>query len=265
MDLENRVAIVTGGAMGNGLGIAKVFLSKGAKIAIFDMSETLDDVVKDLCDQGYEVIGFRVNITDKEAVNKAVEATVKHFGKIDILVNNAGVMDALGILDASDENLDFHINVNVKGPWNVTKAVAPYMVERKYGRIVTLSSVTGTFVSDGDDTAYAVTKAALAGFGRSIAMLFIKDGITSNVMCPGFIHTPMVDKYAMECNPNDPESVLDSIGKSLPIGHLGTPEDVGYLAAYLASEHAGFITGAVIPIDGGCILPETNMDYIVEE
>lgn len=263
MELEGRVAIVTGGAMGNGLGIVKVFLEKGAKIAIFDYSDKVDEVAADLCSQGHDVIGFHVDIRDAEGVKNAVEATVEHFGKIDILVNNAGVMDALGILDASDENLDFHINVNVKGPWNVTKAVAPYMVEKQYGRIVTLSSVTGTFVSDGDDTAYALTKSALAGFGRSIAMLFIKDGITSNVICPGFIHTPMVDKYAIECNPDDPESVLDSIGKSLPIGHLGRPEDVGYLAAYLAGENAGFITGAVIPIDGGCILPETNMDYIV--
>ena len=261
-EFEGRVAIVTGGAMGNGLAIVKVLASKGCKIGILDYSKKLNDTVKDLCEKGYDVIGYECDISDGKRVRECVDLIAEHFGKIDILVNNAGVMNAVGLSDADDANLDLHINVNIRGPWNVTKAVVEYMKKEHYGRIITLSSVTGTFVSDGDDCAYATTKAALAGFGRSVASFYIKDGITSNVVCPGFIRTPMVEKYAAECNPKDPELALKQIGESLAIGHLGDPEDVGYLVAYLASEHSGFMTGSVIVIDGGCILPETNMSYM---
>lgn len=259
MEFDGRVAIVTGGAMGNGLSIVKVLASKGCKIAILDYSKKLNDTVADLCAQGYEAIGYECNIADAKRVNECVEKIIEHYGKVDILVNNAGVMKALALPDSDDDNLNFHIDVNIKGPWNVTKIVAEHMKKNHYGRIITLSSVTGTYVSDGDECAYALTKAALAGFGRSVAAHYIRDGITSNVVCPGFIRTPMVEKYAEEVNPEDPETVLNDIGKALPIGHLGMPEDIGYLVAYLASEHAGFMTGSLLVIDGGCILPETNI------
>lgn len=257
MTVKNRVAIVTGGAKGNGRGIVNALAAGGAKIVIFDFDKNLDNVVKELTDKGYDAAGFHVDIRNISQIKTAVNETVKKYGKIDILVNNAGVMACVPFLEADEENRDFHIDVNIKGPWNVTQCVIPEMLKNNYGRIVTLASVTGGFVTDGEDTAYAMTKAALIGFGKSIAMEYVKNGITSNIMCPGYIKTPMVEKYAKEVMPENPEEFLRQLGAGLPINRLGTPEDIGGLAAYLASDEAGFITGATIVIDGGCILPET--------
>ncbi len=259
MGFENRVAIVTGGAMGNGLGIVKVLLSKGCKkISILDFSDKLDSVVDELNKQGGETIGYKVDIRDVAAVKKAVDATFEHYGRIDILVNNAGVMKCEPFLECSDEMRDFHLDINVKGPWNVSKCVLPYMVKAHYGRVVTLSSVTGAYVDDGDDTAYAVSKAALVGFGKSLAAGFAQDGITSNMLCPGYIQTPMVEQFAVQECPENPQSILDVLAEGLPVKRLGKPEDIGHLVAFLASEESGFITGAQVVIDGGCILPESK-------
>lgn len=257
MTVKNRVAIVTGGAKGNGRGIVEALAAEGAKVSIFDFDESIHDVVKELNGKGCEVIGFQTDIRNVAKIQEAVTATVEKFKKIDILINNAGVMACLPFLEASEANRDFHIDVNIKGPWNVTQCVIPEMLKCNYGRIITLASVTGGFVSDGEDTAYAMTKAALIGFGRSVAMEYVKNGITSNIICPGYIKTPMVEQYAREVMPEDPEKFLRQLGAGLPINRLGTPADIGSLATYLASDEASFITGATIVIDGGCILPET--------
>jgi NAD(P)-dependent dehydrogenase (short-subunit alcohol dehydrogenase family) len=135
------------------------------------------------------------------------------------------------------------------------------MVENQYGRIVTIASVTGGFVDDGGDMSYSITKSALIGFGRCLAMEFIKDGITSNIICPGYCNTPMVAGEAAEECPDDPTAFLKALASSLPIGRLGKPEDIGFLVSYLASDEASFITGQTVVIDGGCTLPETNLSY----
>lgn len=261
MTVKNRIAIVTGGAMGNGKGIAEVLASQGATVAIFDKSDILPDTVKELQDKGYEVCGFRTDITDRKNIDESVAAVIEKYGRIDILVNNAGVMKNLPFLETDMDNLDFHIDINVKGPWNVTQSVIPHMVENKYGRIVTIASVTGGFVDDGGDMSYSITKSALIGFGRCLAMEFIKDGITSNIICPGYCNTPMVAQEAREEFPEDPDRFLRELAAGLPIGRLGRPQDIGFLASYLASDEASFITGQTVVIDGGCTLPETPLDY----
>ena len=261
MTVANRVAIVTGGAMGNGKGIAEVLASQGAKVAIFDKSDILPDTVAELCGKGYEVCGFKTDITDRANIDASVEEVLAKYGKIDILINNAGVMKNLPFLETEESNLDFHIDINVKGPWNVTQSVIPHMIKSKYGRIVTIASVTGGFVDDGGDMSYSITKSALIGFGRCLAMEFIKDGITSNIICPGYCKTPMVASEAAEECPDNPEEFFKALAASLPIGRLGRPEDIGFLASYLASDEASFITGQTVVIDGGCTLPETNLDY----
>jgi len=261
MTVKNRVAIVTGGAMGNGRGIAEVLASQGAKVAIFDKSDTLEETVRELTAEGCEVSGFKTDITDRVNIDASVAAVIEKYGRIDILVNNAGVMKNLPFLETGMDNLDFHIDINIKGPWNVTQSVIPHMVKNKYGRIVTIASVTGGFVDDGGDMSYAITKSALIGFGRCLAMEFIEDGITSNIICPGYCNTPMVAKEAAEERPEDPSAFLNDLASSLPIGRLGKPQDIGFLASYLASDEASFITGQTVIIDGGCTLPETNLDY----
>ena len=254
MKLENKVAIVTGGAMGNGLGVVKTFLKYGAKVVIFDYSDAIDNTINNL--NNPNVMGFKVDIRDKERVNECVNKVVEKYGNIDILVNNAGVCKLVKFEDMSDEDRDYHFDINIKGTWNVTKACVPYMKNRK-GSIINLSSVTGPMVADSGEVAYATTKSALQGFTKGLAAELVEDGIRVNAIMPGYIRTPMVDKMAEISSPNDPQSVIDGIAKGIPMKRLGTIEELGELAAFLASEESSYITATSIVIDGGSTLPET--------
>ena len=254
MKLKNKVAIVTGGAMGNGLGIVKVFLKEGAKVAIFDNSEKLNDTVNTLVNEGYQVRGFNVDIRDKEKVEAFTKNIYEKYGSIDIVVNNAGVARLEKFEDMSDEIRDFHFDVNIKGTWNVTKAALPYMTG---GSIINLSSVTGPMVADSGEVAYATTKAALIGFTKGLAAELVEKNIRVNAIMPGYIMTPMVEGIAKETDINNPQSVVEGIAAGIPMKRLGTIEELGNLAAFLASDESSYITGQGIVIDGGSTLPET--------
>ena len=255
MKLKNKVCVVTGGAMGNGLGIVKVFLKYGAKVSIIDYDESINDVVVKLNNEGYNVIGFYADIRDKEKVDEAIFKTKEIFGNIDVLVNNAGVAKLQTFMEMSDEVRDFHFDVNIKGTWNVTKSCLKYFNDN--GSIVNLSSVTGPMVADTGECAYATTKAALIGFTKGLAMELVSRNIRVNAIMPGYIMTPMVDGIAKESNSSDPKSVIEGIRIGIPMKRLGTIEELGELAAFLVSDEASYITGQGIVIDGGSTLPET--------
>ena len=255
MKLKNKVCVVTGGAMGNGLGIVKVFLKYGAKVSIIDYDESINDVVVKLNNEGYNVIGFYADIRDKEKVDEAIFKTNEIFGNIDVLVNNAGDAKLQTFMEMSDEVRDFHFDVNIKGTWNVTKSCLKYFNDN--GSIVNLSSVTGPMVADTGECAYATTKAALIGFTKGLAMELVSRNIRVNAIMPGYIMTPMVDGIAKESNSSDPKSVIEGIRIGIPMKRLGTIEELGELAAFLASDEASYITGQGIVIDGGSTLPET--------
>ena len=255
MKLENKVAIVTGGAMGNGLGIVNVFLKYGAKVIIFDYSEKLEDTVKNLKDEGKEVEGYLVDIRDKVRIKECVEKVVERYGKIDILVNNAGVAKLTPFMETTDEIRDFHFDINIKGAWNMSQEVLPYM--QNGSSIVNLSSVTGTMVADTGEVAYATTKAALLGFTKGLAAEVVSKNIRVNAILPGYIMTPMVEGIAKDSDSNNPDSVVKGIADGIPMGRLGTIEELGELAAFLASKEASYITGKSFVIDGGSTLPET--------
>lgn len=259
MKLEGKVAIVTGGAMGNGLGIVKVFLKYGAKVAIFDYDKSLDGVVSDLNDEygAGRVEGYSVDIRDKEVVLKATDKVFNSFGRIDILVNNAGVARLESFLTMSDEIRDFHFDINIKGTWNVTQAVVPYLKKNEASSIVNLSSVTGPMVADSGEVAYATTKAALMGFSKALAVELVNDNIRSNAILPGYILTPMVEGIGRDTNPDNPDEVIKGIAEAIPMKRLGTIEELGELAAFLASSESSYITGHEFVIDGGSTLPET--------
>ena len=157
----------------------------------------------------------------------------------------------------SDELRDMHFDINIKGTWNVTKSVLPYMREAKDGSIVNLSSVTGPMVADSGEVAYATTKAALIGFTKALAQEVVDDKIRVNAILPGYIMTPMVEGMAKESNPEDPDKVVQGIAMGIPMKRLGTIEELGELTAFLASKEASYITGQGIVIDGGSTLPET--------
>ena len=255
--LEGKVAVVTGGAMGNGLGIVNVFLKYGAKVAILDYSEKLTETVENLKNNGQEVLGYEVDIRDYQKVKEAVEDIKNKYGKIDILINNAGVCRLEKFMDMDDNLRDFHFDINIKGTWNVTKACLSYIKETKNGSIVNLSSVTGPMVADSGEVAYATTKSAILGFTKSLAAELVEEGIRVNAIMPGYIMTPMVEGMANETDKNNPKAVVEGIAKGIPMKRLGTIEELGELAAFLASDESSYITAQGIVIDGGSTLPET--------
>lgn len=253
MKLNNKVAIITGGAMGNGLGITKVFLKEGAKVAILDYDDKLTETVNNL-NQNNNVLGYKIDIRDMQKVQEAIHDINNKWGNIDILVNNAGVCRLKSFMEMDDNLRDLHFDINIKGTWNVTKATIPYMKE---GSIINLSSVTGPLVADSGEVAYATTKAALIGFTKSLAAELVDKNIRVNAIMPGYIMTPMVSGMAKESDQNNPQSVIDGIAKGIPMKRLGTIEELGNLAAFLASDESSYITAQGIVIDGGSTLPET--------
>ena len=251
MKLKDKIAIVTGGAMGNGLGIVKIFLKHGAKVSIFDYSEKLQNTVDILKSEGYDVDGYSVDIRDSRQIKNAIDKIIAKYNKIDILVNNAGVAKLTPFLETPDEIRDFHFDINIKGTWNVSKAVVPYMSSGS--SIVNLSSVTGTMVADTGEVAYA----AVLGFTKGLAAEVVDKGIRVNAILPGYIMTPMVEGIAKDSNKDNPNSVVDGIAKGIPMKRLGTIEELGEFAAFLASDEASYLTGQGYVIDGGSTLPET--------
>lgn len=254
MKLDNKIAVVTGGAMGNGLGIVKTFLKYGASVVILDYSDEITNTIKEL--NNSNVIGYKVDIRDKDMVNKCILEVIKKFNHIDVLVNNAGVCKLDKFEDMSDETRDFHFDINIIGTWNVTKCCLPYMKNRK-ASIVNLSSVTGPMVADSGEVAYATTKGAILAFTKSLAAELVEQDIRVNAIMPGYIKTPMVDNMAKISNSDNPQSVIDGIESAIPMKRMGKIEELGELAAFLASEESSYITAQGIVIDGGSTLPET--------
>lgn len=257
MKLEGKIAVVTGGAMGNGLGIVKVFLKYGAKVIIFDYSDELEKTISNLKSDGYDVLGYKVDISNNNEVINTVKEIENQHDHVDILVNNAGICILGGFDEMSYELRDKHFDINIKGTWNVTHALLPLLRKAKKASIVNLSSVTGVSVADSGEVAYATTKAAVLGFTKALAMELVRDNIRVNAILPGYIMTPMVDAMAKQSNPSDPQSVIDGIAGAIPMKRLGTPEELGELSAFLASDEASYITGQGIVIDGASTLPET--------
>jgi hypothetical protein len=253
--LDGKIAIVTGGAMGNGRGIAEEIIAEGGTVVIADISDTVFKAAEEMGKRAYPV---KADITKREEAASVAAECVLNFGTVDILVNNAGIARFSRFADISDELRDLHFNVNIIGAWNFTKAVLPVMLKNRYGRIINMSSVTGPFVADPGQTGYATSKAAMIGFTKALAVETAADNITVNAICPGYILTPMVRYSAKESNPENPQAVIDAIAAGVPMKRLGTPSEVGKLAAFLASGGAGYITGQAIIIDGGNGLPETN-------
>lgn len=253
MDLENKVIIVTGGAMGNGLGIVQVLLKYQAKVVILDYDESVIEVANKLKEKG-SVLGYVCDIRDKEKVEHIAKEVFELYGQIDGVVNNAGVAKLKPFMEMEDEVRDFHFDINIKGTWNVSKAFLKYMNQ---GSIVNLSSVTGPMVADPGEVAYATTKAAVLGFTKSLAAELAPKKIRVNAILPGYIMTPMVEGIAKDSDETNPNSVIEGIASGIPFGRLGTIEELGELAAFLLSNRSSYITGTSVVIDGGSTLPET--------
>ena len=206
---------------------------------------------------GAEIITAVANVADKAQMQAAAAKTAEQFGRLDIACCNAGVCRLAPFEEMPDEMRDFHIDVNIKGVWNTCQAVIPYMLEQGKGSIVIASSVTGDIVADAGEAAYAMSKAALVGLTKCLAVEYASRNIRVNCTQLGYARTPMVEKMAVESNPADPESAIADIAKAVPMQRLAKPTEVGELFAFLGSDEASYLTGSQVVIDGGSTLPET--------
>jgi 3-oxoacyl-[acyl-carrier protein] reductase len=252
MRLTGKVVLITGGAAGIGKATAQVFAREGAKVVICDVSQELgQEVLKTL---GPDAVFYNVDVCNRTEVQKWVDEVVMKFGRVDVLVNNAGITrdaqfikmkDGELIKQMSEDAFDLVISVNLKGVFNCTQVVAPYMVKQKSGVILNASSVVGLYGNFGQ-TNYVATKAAVIGMTKVWARELGKYGIRVNAVAPGFILTEMVAKM--------PEEVLAGMRAKTPLGRLGEPEDIANAYLWLSTDEAAFVHGAVISIDGGIVI-----------
>ena len=241
--LENKIAIVTGGAKGIGFSTCKKFVEEGAKVAIADIDEkALEEAVKALTDLGGDATGYKVDITNRESVESFAKDVKDKYGRIDVLINNAGIISDNQLDKMSYDQFDKVIDINLKGTFNCAKAVLPYMIEQQGGSIVNASSIVGVYGNYGQ-TNYAATKWGVIGMMKCWAREYGKLNIRSNAVAPGFIDTPILAPI--------PEKVMDALKKGIPMRRLGTPEEIANVYAFLASDEAGYINGAVIEVSGG--------------
>lgn len=240
--LQDRVAIITGGARGIGKATAQIFTKEGAKVILWDMLDAGEDTASELRDQGYEAEFMKLSVTDVPALEAAAQQIMKKYGQIDILINNAGITRDRSLLKMSHQEWNQVIDVNLTGVFNCTKAVAPYMVEKKYGRIVCTSSVVGITGNFGQ-TNYSATKAAIIGMVKTWAKELGKHNITANAVAPGFILTDMTDMI--------PEEVRNQSIAAIPLRRMGMPEDIALAYLYLASDEASYVNGHTLSVNGG--------------
>lgn len=246
--------------MGMGASIAKIYAKYGAKLIITDVSDKLEETAADIRAQyGTEVVVSKADVTKPEDMKSAVAAGVAAFGQIDVAACNAGVCRLGNFLEMTDKDRDFHIDVNIKGVWNTCQAVLPQMLSQGGGAVVIASSVTGDLVADPGESAYALSKAALVGLTKALAIEFAPKNIRVNCTQLGYARTPMAEAIARQSCPEDPESALADMAKGIPVKRLASPDEVGELFAFLGSDESSYITGSQFVIDGAATIRESNM------
>ncbi len=240
--LEGKVAIVTGGAQGIGYATVRKFLQEGAAVALCDVKRgSIDEALATLGANG-SAAGYVVDVTRRDQVDGMVAAVKEKYGRIDVLVNNAGITLDARLQKMSDEQFDKVIAVNLKGTYNCAQAVVDTMVQQGSGVILNASSVVGIYGNFGQ-TNYAATKFGVIGFVKTWSRELGPKGIRCNAVAPGFVATTILNSI--------PHKVLEQMTERVPLKRLGTPEDIANVYAFLASEEASYINGAVIEVAGG--------------
>jgi 3-oxoacyl-[acyl-carrier protein] reductase len=246
MRLKGKVSIITGGGRGIGQATALKFAREGAVVIVSDMNQaTVDETLEAIRKEGYEAMGFVVDVTKRSDIDAMVQAVMAKHGRIDVLVNNAGIVMDAQLKKMSDVAFDKVIDVNLKGTYNCARAVVDIMVEQQSGVILNASSIVGIFGNFGQ-TNYAASKFGVIGMVKTWARELGRKGIRANAVCPGFVETPILASI--------PDKVLESMRERVPMGRLGKPEDIANTYAFLASDEASYINGAVIEVSGGATI-----------
>ncbi|HYS14089.1 MAG TPA: 3-oxoacyl-ACP reductase FabG [Burkholderiaceae bacterium] len=246
MRLKNKVAIITGAAQGIGFATARKFLDEGAVVAVADVKdEAVHGAVEQLKLNGEVVEGFAVDVTKRAQIGAMVERVKDRYGRVDVLVNNAGITLDARLQKMTDEQFDRVIDVNLKGVYNCAKAVLDTMIGQGSGVILNASSVVGIYGNYGQ-TNYAASKFGVIGFVKTWAREVGPKGIRCNAVAPGFISTPILQTI--------PDEVMRKLTDRVPLKRLGRPEEVANVYAFLASDEASYINGAVIEVAGGMIV-----------
>ncbi|MBI3321841.1 MAG: 3-oxoacyl-[acyl-carrier-protein] reductase [Candidatus Omnitrophica bacterium] len=241
--LLDQVAVITGGARGIGREIAIVFANAGADVALFDVNaELLEQSAGELRGLGRRAEGFAVDVTDGKQVEEGVAKVLDKLGRIDILINNAGITKDGLLVRMDDAQWDRVLNINLRGTFLCTRAVAKHMLKQRRGRIVSIASIVG-LIGNPWQANYAASKAGIIGMTKAVAKELAARGITCNAIAPGFIKTEMTDAL--------PEDAKQRLMAAIPMGALGEPRDVAQAALFLVSEAARYITGHVLVVDGG--------------
>ncbi len=246
LDLTGKVAVVTGAGHGIGREIALTLAGAGAKIVLTDIADSVFETARKVEELKTEAYPIKCDVSDIQQTEDFAEKPLKKFEKIDILVNNAGIYPQKAFMEITNEDWNKVIQINLYGVFHCTKIVLPGMIQRRYGKIVNIASVAGAVSGFTNLVHYSASKAAVAGFTKSLALEMAKYKININAVAPGPIDVSEV--------PVD-EALFEPVIKTIPIGRMGKPRDIANLVLFLASDESNFITGQCIISDGGYTLP----------
>jgi NAD(P)-dependent dehydrogenase (short-subunit alcohol dehydrogenase family) len=249
--LEGKTAVVTGAMQGIGAGNSKVLAKHGAHVVLTDISEKVRETAESI---GHGATWKVMDVTNPDQVKQVF----KEIGRVDILVNNAGIYPRRKLIEMDEAFMKRMFDINVFGMFRCSKAVLPGMMERRYGKIISMSSVTGPMVGapGGGQTGYGATKAAVIGFTKALALETAQYGINVNTILPGYIYSPSAFGLRGSVGDADAENAMTEFGYKIPMGRQGSPEDIGNLVLFLASDESSYLTGSEIVIDGGNTLQE---------
>lgn len=242
IDLSGKVAVVTGASRGIGRRTALTLAGAGATVVLTSRGDAAQAVADEVVAAGGTAVALAADVADGEAVQRVIETTTGQFGRLDILVNNAGITRDQLLLRMKREDWDAVLATNLTGTFLCTQAVLKTMLKQRSGRIISISSVVGQSGNPGQ-TNYAATKAGIIGFSKALAREVASRSITVNVVAPGLIDTDMTRDISSDAQAN--------WASAIPLGRLGTPEDVAAAVCFLASDAAGYITGQVLAVNGG--------------
>ena len=242
LDLSGKVAVITGASRGIGRQTALTLASAGAIVVLTSRGDAAESVAAEVTAAGGQALALAADVADADAVHRVVETTTDRFGRLDVLVNNAGITRDQLLLRMKREDWDSVLATNLTGTFLCTQAVLRTMLKQRSGRIISISSVVGQSGNPGQ-TNYAATKAGIIGFSKALAREVASRSITVNVVAPGLIDTDMTRKISSDAQANWTSAI--------PLGRLGTPQDVAAAVCFLASDAAGYITGQVLAVNGG--------------